>query len=46
MSRLSLRSVNDSIDKLDTRLKARNEALVLQVEALEKDVAELKASAK
>jgi hypothetical protein len=37
-----VRSVKDSIEKLDTRLRARNEALVRQVESLEKDVAALK----
>ena len=38
----AVRSVKDSIEKLDTRLRARNEALVRQVESLEKDVAALK----
>ena len=38
-------SVHDSIEKLDTRLRARNEALVKEVDELKKDVEALKKAA-
>ena len=43
--RSPMHSVNDSIEKLDTRLRARNQALAQQVDALKQDVDELKKAA-